>query len=112
MDEFSFFGQNGNPNPVTDDLLDTPSPPELSQVESLDDDEYPLAQYGPLVDDVNPTLDIPIGNHMPNCMEDDTVSAGIGYRSSVFPVSRVSFGFWQVLAFSGWLESTQVGFVP
>jgi hypothetical protein len=34
MDEFSFFGSNGNPDSVTDDLLDTASPPELSPVES------------------------------------------------------------------------------
>jgi hypothetical protein len=30
MDELSFFGSNCNPDPVTDDLLDTASPPELS----------------------------------------------------------------------------------
>jgi hypothetical protein len=54
---------NGNPNPVTDDPLDTAYPPELSQVESIDD-EYPPAQYDPLVDSINPTLDSPIGNHM------------------------------------------------
>jgi hypothetical protein len=35
MDELSFFGFNGNPAPLTDDLLDTASPPELSQVESI-----------------------------------------------------------------------------
>jgi hypothetical protein len=46
MEEFSFFGCNGNPDPVTDDLLDTVSPPELSHIESIDDDEYPPAQYG------------------------------------------------------------------
>jgi hypothetical protein len=34
MDEFSFFGTNDNPDPVTDNPLDTISPPELSQVES------------------------------------------------------------------------------
>jgi hypothetical protein len=28
MDDFSFFGSNGNPDPVTDDLLNTASPPE------------------------------------------------------------------------------------
>ena len=28
MDELSFFGSNGNPNPVTDNLLDTAYPPE------------------------------------------------------------------------------------
>ena len=32
MDELSSFGSNGNPDPVMDDLLDTASPPELSQV--------------------------------------------------------------------------------
>ena len=41
MDELSFFGSNGNPAPVMDDLLDTASPPELSQVQSIDDDESP-----------------------------------------------------------------------
>ncbi len=41
MDELSFFGSNGNPVPVMDDLLDTASPPELSQVQSIDDDESP-----------------------------------------------------------------------
>ena len=106
MGELSFFGSNGNPAPVTDDLVDTASPPELSQVESIDDDEYPPAQYDPPVDDVNPTSDSPTGNHMPDGTEDDSVSVGIGIGiglwSTVFPVCRVSFGFWQVLAFSGW----------
>ena len=78
MDELFFFGSNGNLDPVMDDLLDTASPPELSQVESIDDDEYPPAQYGHPVDDVNPTLESPIGNHMPNGTEDDSVSVGIG----------------------------------
>jgi hypothetical protein len=78
MDEFSFFGSNVNPNPVMDDLLDTVSPPELSHVESLDDDEYPPAQYGSQVVDVNPTLDSPIGNHMHNGTEEDSISVGIG----------------------------------
>ncbi len=32
MDELSSFDSNGNPDPVMDDLLDTASPPELSQV--------------------------------------------------------------------------------
>jgi hypothetical protein len=45
MDEFSFFGSHGNPDPVTDDLLDRKSPPELSQVESIDDDEYTLTLH-------------------------------------------------------------------
>ena len=78
MDVFSFFGSNGNPDPVTDDLLDTASPPELSQVESIDDDEYLPAQYGPPVDNINPTLDLPIRNHMPDGTEDYSVSVGIG----------------------------------
>ena len=78
MDELSFFGSNGNPAPVTDDLLDTTSPNELSQVQSIDDDESPPAQYDPPVDDVKPTSDSPIGNHMPNGMEDNSVSVGIG----------------------------------
>ena len=69
------------------------SPPELSQVESIDDDEYPPAQYGPPVGDVNPTSDSPIRNHMPNGMEEDSVSVGIGQRSTVFTVSRVFFCF-------------------
>ena len=43
MDELSVFGSNGNPFTVSDDLLGTASPPELSQVESIDDDEYPPA---------------------------------------------------------------------
>ena len=78
MDELSFFGSNGNPAPVTDDLLDTTSPNELSQVQSIDDDESPPAQYDLPVDDVKPTSDSPIGNHMPNGTEDDSVSVGIG----------------------------------
>jgi hypothetical protein len=78
MDELSFFGSNGNPAPVMDDLLDTTSPNELSQVQSIDDDESPPAQYDPPVDDVKPTSDSPIGNHMPNGMEDNSVSVGIG----------------------------------
>jgi hypothetical protein len=68
---------NGNPGPVTDDALDTAYPPELSQVESIDD-AYPPAQYDPPVDGVDPTLDSPLGDHMPDGMEDDSVSVGIG----------------------------------
>ena len=64
IDELYFFGSNHNPDPTTDDLLDTVSPPELSQVESIDDDEYPPAQYDSPVDNVNPTSDSLIGNHM------------------------------------------------
>jgi hypothetical protein len=78
MDELSFFGSNGNPALVTDDLLDTASPPKLSRVESIVDDEYPPAQYNPPVDGVNPTSDSPIGNHMPDGTEDDSVSVGMG----------------------------------
>jgi hypothetical protein len=78
MDEFSFFGSNGNPDPVADDLLDTRSPPELSPVQSLDDDEIPPAKYGPPVDAVNSTSDTSIENHMPNGTEGDSVSDGIG----------------------------------
>jgi hypothetical protein len=77
MNELSFFGSNGNPGPVMDDLLDTAYPPELSQVESIDD-EYPPAQYDPPVDGVDPTLDSPIRNHMPDGTEDDSVSVGVG----------------------------------
>ena len=78
MDELFFFGSNGNLDPVMDDLLDTASPPELSQVESIDDDEYPPAQYDPLGDNINPTSDSPFGNHMLDGTEDDSVSVGIG----------------------------------
>ncbi len=78
MDGFSFFGSNGSPNPVMDDLLDTTSPPELSPVQSLDD-EIPPAKYGPPVDAVTSTSDTPMGNHMPNGTEGGSVSDGIGY---------------------------------
>ena len=78
MDEFSFFGSNGNPNPVTDDLLDTTSPPELSPVHSLDDDAIPPAEYGPPVDAFTSTSDAPMGHHMPNGSEGDSVLDGIG----------------------------------
>jgi hypothetical protein len=78
MDEFSSFGSNGNPDPIMDDLLDTTSPPELSSVQSLDDDEISPAKYGPLADAVNSTSDTPMGNHMPNGTEGDSVSDGIG----------------------------------
>jgi hypothetical protein len=71
MDEFPFFGSNGNPAPVSDDLLDT-----VSQLESIDDDDYPPAQ-APL-DDFNPPLDSPIGNHMPDDTADDSASVVIG----------------------------------
>ena len=47
IDEFNFFGSNGNPAPVCDDPLDT-----ASQLESIDDDAYPPAQ-APL-DEFNP----------------------------------------------------------
>jgi hypothetical protein len=77
MDELSFFGSNGNHGPVTNDPLDTAHPHELSQVESIDD-EYPPAQNESPVDGVNPTLDSPIVNHMPDGTEDDSVSVGIG----------------------------------
>ncbi len=43
IDEFSFFGSNGNPDPITDNPLDTTYPPELSQVGSIDD-EYPCPE--------------------------------------------------------------------
>jgi len=78
MDELSFFGSNCNPDPIMDDLLVTVSPPELSQVKSIDDDEYPPAQYDPPVDNINPTSDSPIGNHIPVGMENDYVSVCIG----------------------------------
>ena len=71
MDEFPFFGSNGNPAPVSDDLLDT-----ASQLESIDDDDYPPAP-APL-DNFNPPSDSPIGNHMPDDTADDSVSVGIG----------------------------------
>jgi hypothetical protein len=77
MDELSFFGSNGNPGPVTDDAVDTAYPPELSQVESIDD-VYPPAQYDPPVDGVDPTLDSPLGDHMPDGTENDSVSASVG----------------------------------
>jgi hypothetical protein len=48
MDEHSFFGSIGNPDPITDDLVDTVSPPELSPVESIDDDETLLLSMGML----------------------------------------------------------------
>jgi hypothetical protein len=66
IDEFNFFGSNGNPAPVSDDPFDT-----ASQLESIDDDDYPPAQ-APL-DEFNP----PIGNHMPDDTADDSVSVGI-----------------------------------
>ena len=78
MDGLSFFGSNGNPDPVIDDLLDTASPPALSQVESIDDDEYAPAQYDSPEDNVTPTSDSPFKNHMPNGTEDDSVLVGIG----------------------------------
>jgi hypothetical protein len=71
MDEFPVFGSNGNPAPVSDDLLDT-----ASQLESIDDDDYPPAP-APL-DNFNPPSDSPIGNHMPDDTADDSVSVGIG----------------------------------
>ncbi len=52
IDEFNFFGSNGNPAPVCDDPLDT-----ASQLESIDDDDYPPAQ-APL-DEFNPPSDSP-----------------------------------------------------
>jgi hypothetical protein len=77
MDELSFFGSNGNPGPITDDALDTAYPPELPQVESIDD-AYPPAQYDPPVDGIDPTLDSPLGDHMPDGTEDNSVSVGVG----------------------------------
>jgi hypothetical protein len=77
MDELAFFCSNGNPGPVRDDPLDTVYPPELSLVESIDD-EYPPAQYDPPVDGVGPTLDSPLGNHIPDGTEDDSVSVSVG----------------------------------
>ena len=78
MDEFSFFGSNGTPDPVTDDLLDTTSPPELSPVQSFNDDAIPPAEYGPPVDAFTSASDTPMENHMPNGTEGDSVSDGIG----------------------------------
>ncbi len=75
---FSFFCSNGNPGgPITDDALDTAYPPELSQVESIDD-AYPPAQYDPPVDGIDPTLDSPLGDHMLDGVEEDSVSVSIG----------------------------------
>ena len=105
MDELAFFCSNGNPGPVRDDPLDTVYPPELSLVESIDD-EYPPAQYDPPVDGVGPTLDSPLGNHIPDGTEDDSV---LDSALPLFSCFQVFWGFWQVLALSGWLESTQVG---
>ncbi len=72
MDELPFFGSNGNPDPVMDNLLDTVYPPELFKVETIDN-EYPFAQCDPPVDGVSPTLDSPIGNHVPDGTENDSV---------------------------------------
>ncbi len=74
---FFYFGFNGNSGPIMDDPLDTAYPPELSQVESIDD-EYPPAQYDPLVDGIDPTLDSLIKYHMKDGTEDDSVSVGVG----------------------------------
>ena len=63
MDEFSFFGSNGTPDPVPDDL---------------DDDAIPPAEYGPPVDAFTSASDTPMENHMLNGTEGDSVSDGIG----------------------------------
>ena len=78
MDEFSFFGSNGTPDPVTDDLLDTTSPPELSPVQSFDDDAIPPAEYGPPEDALTSASDTPVETNMPTGIEGDSVSDGIG----------------------------------
>ena len=78
MDEFSFFGSNGTPDPVTDDLLDTTSPPELSPIQSFDDDAIPPAEYGPPEDALTSASDTPVETNMPIGIEGDSVSDGIG----------------------------------
>jgi len=78
MDEFSFFGSNGTPDPITDDLLNTTSPPELSPVQSFDDDVIPLAEYGPPEDALTSASDTPVETNMPTGIEGDSVSDSIG----------------------------------
>ena len=65
QDEFAFFGTNDRPCLVTDDPLDNAYPPELSQVESIDND-YPPDHYDPLVEGIDPMLDSPLGHNLPD----------------------------------------------
>ena len=96
---FFFFGNNGKLCLATDDSLplDYEYHPELSQVKSIYD-KYPPDHYDPLVDGVDPTLDSPLGNHLPDNTEDDSVSDYFGKRSGfVFPISRAVWflaDFW------------------
>ena len=63
MDEFSFFGSNGTPDPVPDDL---------------DDDAIPPDEYGPPEDALTSASDTPVETNMPTGIEGDSVSDGIG----------------------------------
>ena len=63
MDEFSFFGSNGTPDPVPDDL---------------DDDAIPPDEYGPPEDALTSASDTPVETNMPTGIEGDSVSDGVG----------------------------------
>ena len=111
MDELSFFDSIGNHDPVMGDLLDTASPPELSQVESLDDDEYPSAQYDPYGGRRFPYIGFPHSEFI-RPMTRRMILSQLALDSGLlffFLYPGFLSVFWQVLAFSEWLKSTQVG---
>ena len=109
MDELSFFHSNGNPDPATDDPLDTVYPHELSQVESIND-EYPPAQYDPPVDGINPTWIHQWGIICRIARRTILFQSALDNGLSLFSCFQGFLGFCHVLAFPGWLESTQIGF--
>ena len=112
MDELSFFDSIGNRDPVMGDLLDTASPPGLSQVESLDDDEYPPAQYDPYGGRRFPYIGFPHSEFI-RPMARRMILSQLALDSGLlffFPVSRFFFFFlagscffWMAQIHPGWL---------
>ena len=60
---FCFFCSNGT--------LDTVYPPEVYQVELIDN-EYPLDHYDLPVEDIQPTMDSPLENRLSDGTKDDS----------------------------------------
>ncbi len=108
MDELSFFGSNGNPGPITDDALDTAYPPELSQVESMR-----ILLLSMTLRLTALTLHWIIHSEIICWMAWRTISFQLALDSSLplFSCFRGFWGFWQVLALSGWLNPLRLVFL-
>jgi hypothetical protein len=101
MDELSFFGFNGNPGPVTDDALDTAYPPELSQVESMR-----ILLLSMTLRLTALTLHWIHYSEIICRMARRTIpfQSALDSGLPLFSCFQGFWGFWQVLALSGWLN--------